>query len=115
GPVEAGAPPGLLGCLQDERGHGGVVAVGVDAPETVLALLEEERERRERKRRAEPDELVGPPVDLRPEMLGVAAADDAVDPVGGEHEIRVGVGREISDLILELETVTERRADTVEY
>ena len=40
-----------------------VVAVGVDPPEPVHVLLEEEGEGREREGRAEPDEAVGPPLD----------------------------------------------------
>src|SRR5262249_39083474 len=68
GLVESGAPPRLLGRLENERGGRRVVPVGVNAPETVLALLEQERERGERIGRAEPDELVGAPVDVRLEL-----------------------------------------------
>ena len=114
GPVEARAPPGVLGRLEDERRHRRVVSIGVDAPETVGALLEQKRERRIRKRRAEPDELVGSPVDLRPEMLGIAAADDAVHAVGAEHEVGVGVVTRVDDITLELEPHAELGAAPLE-
>src|SRR4029450_12912857 len=81
GLVEPGAPPRLLGRLENERRGGRVVPVGVDAPEAVLALLEQKRERRERIGCAEPDEFVGAPVDVGLELLRVTGTDDAVDAV----------------------------------
>ena len=59
--VEACPAPGGVRRLQDERGVPCVVAIGVDPPEPVHVLLEDEGERRERERRAQPDEAVGPP------------------------------------------------------
>ena len=99
--VEAGAPPRRLRRLHDERRVSGVVAVGVDAPEAVRALLEDEGEGAERKRRAEPHEPVRAPVHVRLEVLGVLGADQAVDAVGGQHQIGVAIRREIGDVGLE--------------
>src|SRR5439155_15999093 len=50
--IEAGSPPRRFRRLQDERRVSLVVAVRVDAPQSVLALLEDEGERAEGKRRA---------------------------------------------------------------
>ena len=108
--VEARAPPRGLRRLEDERGHRRVVAIGVDPPEAVVALLEDERECRVRERRAEPDELVRPPVHLGPEVLGVTAPDKAVDAVGGQHEVGAGVRAEVGHLVLEAEDHAELRA-----
>src|SRR5262249_28098178 len=109
GPIEPRAAPGGLGRLEDERGHGGVVPVGVDAPEAMPALLEQEGERRVRKCRPQPNELIGAPVDLGPEVLGVLAPPEAVPPVGPKDEMGVGVLAEVADLALELEPHPELR------
>src|SRR2546425_12263486 len=108
--VEPRAPPRRLRRLEDERGHRRVVPVRVDPPEAVVLLLEDERERGVRKRGAEPDELVPAPVDVWPEVLGVAAPHDAVDAVGGEHEVGVRPGAEVADLGLPAEPHAELRA-----
>src|SRR3989454_549269 len=104
------APPRRLRRLEDERGHRRVVPVRVDPPEAVVLLLEDERERGVRERGAEPDELVPSPVDVWPEVLGVAAPHDAVDAVGGEHEVGVRPGAEVADLGLPAEPHAELRA-----
>src|SRR6267142_3290767 len=114
GLVETGAPPRLFGCFKNERRGGRIVPVGVNAPEAVLAFLEQKRERGERIGRTEPDELVGAPVDVRLELLRVTTADGAVDAVGADHQIRVGVSREIADLRLELEPHPELGAATLQ-
>ena len=112
--VEAGPAPGGVGRLQDERGVPRVVAIGVDSPEPVHVLLEDEGECRERERRAEPHEPVGPPLDPPPEVLGVPGSDRAVDPVGGEDQVRVPVRSEVVHLRLELELDAELGAPALE-
>jgi len=87
GLVEPGAPPRVLGGFQDEGRVARLVAVGVDAPQPVLVLLEDEREGGERERGAEPHEAVAAPVDLRPEVAGVALAHPGVHAVGGHHQV----------------------------
>src|SRR2546428_12941204 len=84
--------------------------MGVPPPEALLALLEDEGEGREREGRAQPDEPVRPRVDLRPEVLGVARADGAVDAVGGQDEVGARERRDVTHLSLELERHLELAA-----
>ena len=107
GAVQPGQPPHRLGAFEDEGREPLVVAIGVHAPQAVLAFLEEERERPERKRRAQPHEAVRAPVDLRLEVLGVARPEERVHAVGGQHEIGPGPGRGIVDLCRELQADAE--------
>ena len=51
---------------------------------------------------------------MRLELLGVTTADDAVDAVGADHQIRVEVGRGIADLRLEREPHPELGAATLQ-
>ena len=61
--IEARGAPRLVAALDDERRAARLVLVRVHAPQAVLVALEIERERRERLRRAEPDEAIRPQVD----------------------------------------------------
>ena len=108
--AKPGAPPRLLGRLEDEGRPAIGIPVGVHSPEPVAVLLEDERERRERVRRPEPHEPVRPPVDVRAEVLGVERAHRAVHAVGRQDQVGVGVRREVGDLDLELELHAEVRA-----
>ena len=56
-----------------------------------------EGEGRKIKVRAEPDEAVGPEIDLRQKVFLVALAGDAVDAVGGEQQIAIAQGLWILD------------------
>jgi hypothetical protein len=98
GLVEPGPPPRVLGGFQDEGRVAPLVAVGVDAPQAVLVLLEDEGEGGEREGGAEPHEAVAAPVDLRPEVTGVALAHPGVHAVGGQHQVGALPGARPVDL-----------------
>jgi len=84
---EAGAMEGLLGALDDEGRLIGRVAVGVDAKQARVRLLEIEGEGAEGKGGAEPDEAVRPRLDLWRDLGGERAADQRVDPVGADDDV----------------------------
>src|SRR5690606_10043532 len=86
--LESGGKERLVRDLDDERRSTRLVLVGVRAPQTVLVLFEEERERRERPGRPEPDEAIGPKIDGRAEPLPLEIARPAVDPVRDHDQIR---------------------------
>ena len=86
--VEAGRLPRCLGRLHDERGAAGRILVGVNPPEPVHRLLEEEREGGKRARGAEPDEAIGPPLELGAELRGVPVPQGAAHAVRGDHHVR---------------------------
>ena len=88
-PVEPGAAPRRLIAFDDEGGRVLVEAITVRLEHPVLVLDEVERERSERERGAQPDELRPADVEVGLEMLGVARPDGAVDAVGGHDHIRV--------------------------
>ena len=108
--VEAGAAPRGLRRLEDEGRVLAVVTVGVHAPEPVGVLLEDEGKSGKRKRRAEPDEAVRPPVDLRAEPVRIGRTHPGVGTVGGQHEVGVGVAREVVHLRREAQGDAERGA-----
>ena len=49
-------------------------------------------------RRAEPDELVRAPIELRLELRGVQLANSAVDAVRAEDEVGIAISVEIANL-----------------
>ena len=110
---EARLLPDVLGRLDDERRGVAVVLVGVRLEPAVLRLDERERERPEPLLRAEPDEPAAPDVDVGRERIEVARPDAAVEPVGGDDEIRCECTRRLDivpDLGLEYELDAERLA-----
>ena len=85
--VEARRAPRGLVALDDERRGALVEAVAVRLEDAVRVLDEVEGEGVEGERRAEPDEARRARVEVRAEGGGVAAADGAVDAVGGDHDV----------------------------
>ncbi len=112
--LQPGAGEGLGGGLDDPGAHARVVLVGVQVPDSGVVLAEVEGEGGQRPRAAEPDELVGPPVVARAEMLGIVFADPGVDAVAGDHQIGLGEVVERADLALELHRDAELAAALLE-
>ena len=85
GRVEPGAPPRLLGALDDER-RGRLRRSGTRAPGRGRASFSLKRNVNASNGNVvpEPDEPVRPQVDARLELRGVAARAPAVDAVGGD-------------------------------
>ena len=102
GGIEAVRAPGLLARLHDHRRERLAELVGVDLEPAVRGFLEGESEGGERPRRAEPDEAALARVDVRLEDRRVALADPAVDAVRRDHEVGIGEGRVVLDLVLEM-------------
>src|SRR5690606_8047638 len=72
--------------------------------EAVFIGLEDEGEGVQRQRRAEPDESVRPPVQMRPEGFLPALAHQAVDAVGADQQVAVAAQRlEILLLVLKMQ------------
>ncbi len=106
--LEARLAPDRLRRLDDE-GRGGLVeAVGVGLEPAPLGLLEDEGEGLEPAVGAEPDVAAMAAIDLGLEVAGVAAADSAVDAVGGDDEIGRGQLFQRLDLGLEQQADAER-------
>src|SRR5215204_1309179 len=105
--VEAQALPGLRRAF-DYAGAGVFVkAVGVDPDPTGSRLLEREGEGVEDLVGAEPDELIGPHVHVRPKLFPVELAHPAVYPIAGNDEVRIPEPAEILNLPLELHVYPE--------
>ena len=85
--METARLPGLLLTLDDEGRVTRRVLIRVHPPQSRRRLLEVERERRERPSRAEPDETIAAPVEVRLELIRQPVADPARDPVGGDDQI----------------------------
>ena len=66
GRVETVRAPRLLAAFDDERAQIAIEAIGVHGEPAVFGALENEGERVERQRRAEPDIAAKPPVEIRP-------------------------------------------------
>jgi hypothetical protein len=114
---ETGLPPRVLVALDDPRAQGLLPAlerVGVDGEQPVLAFVEDERERAERQRRAEPHELALAPADVGLEVGFVLLPQEAVHAVGGEDQVRVADGRVVRHVALEAEVDVELAAARVE-
>src|SRR5690349_1117808 len=90
--------PRLVPRLHDEGRHPRLVLIGVDAPETMLVVLEVEREGRKGLRGAEPNEPVRPEIDARLEVVAMALAEGRVDAVGDEDEVGAAERRVVADL-----------------
>ncbi len=73
----------------------------------MLVGREMEIECRRRSRAAEPDEVVAPVLERRPEMLLVGLAHEAVDAVGRDHEIGIGKLAGVANLGLEVQLYTK--------
>ena len=106
---QTGCAPAFLARLDDEGREPGREAVGVRLEPAPFSLDEIEGEGVEAPRRAEPDELVPPELDIRLEMLGEAVADPAVDAVGGDHQIGRAERRRILDGMLVVQFDAEFR------
>ena len=107
GSVEARRAPGLLAASTMNVERPRLVAVRVHAEQAVLALLEVERERRERPRGAEPHEAVRPHVDRRLEVLARRSRTTELTP---SHATTRSASRTSSSLDLALEAQPRRRA-----
>src|SRR5688572_3200163 len=88
--VEAGVPPRGVVTFDDAGGRLGIEAVAMRLENTMRVLDEIKRERLEGKRRAEPDVLGFPDIEVRLEVSGVTRAHCAVDAVGRHDQIRAG-------------------------
>ncbi len=100
---ETGRAPGGIGSLDDERGAAGSILVGVNPPEPVRRMLEEEGEGRKGSGCTEPDEPIGPPLEARSELRGVLVPQDAAHAVRGDDHIRRAEGGGIGHLHAEAE------------
>ena len=69
--AEPGGLPGLVGGFDDEGRGVRVELVGVNLEPAPLGLLEDEGEGVQQLLGAEPDELVGPDLDIRLEVIGI--------------------------------------------
>src|SRR6185437_1211328 len=87
--IESGVSPGCIVAFDDERGESILESVAMCLENAELVLNEEERERIERTRCAEPDEMCGAYVEVRPEYRGALVSYRAVDTIGGDDEIGV--------------------------
>ncbi len=85
--VDAGRFPRRFRRLDDERGGAVLEAVGVRLEPAMLGGHEDEVEGVEHLLRAEPHEAALARVDVRAEGLGVALAHQAVEAVGGQHQV----------------------------
>ncbi len=83
----AALQPALLLELHDEGAHGVAVRVGVRLHDAAVRLGDEELERLEDERRAEPDVARPARVDARPEHVLPRLPGEAVGPVGRDHEV----------------------------
>src|SRR5205807_9441156 len=82
GAVHTGGPPRFVAALDDEGRAIRAVLIRVHAPEAVIVVLEIERERRKRPRRAQPDESIRPDVQGGLYAIVEEPADRAVAAVG---------------------------------
>ncbi len=100
--METARLPGVLFTLDDEGRVAGRVLIRVHAPQSRRRLLEVERERRERHGRAEPDETVAAPIEVRLELIRQRVADPARDSVGSDDQIGCAQPaiHELSNLLL---------------
>src|SRR6266516_6366749 len=87
GLVQPGAPPDLLGALDNKGRSCAVEGVGVNLEQPVFVLAKNEGEGVEELVGAEPDETRISLDQTRLECLGVLRADLAVDPVGGDQQV----------------------------
>ena len=87
--VQAVGFPDGFGRLDDEGRGGGVELVGMGGKPAVLGLLEGKGEGIKGLARAQPDKAAVAQFHIGPEGVGVAAADAAVQPVAGNHEVGV--------------------------
>ena len=85
--IEPGPAPGLVGALHDPGRAALLVLVGVGDEDAGIGLAEREGEGVERTVGAEPDELVGPQVDHRLEVVGETVARLGVDAVPQHDEV----------------------------
>ena len=113
--VETRFAPRRLRRLDDEGRVSVLVLIGVHAPQAMLVALEVEREGGEGARRAEPHESVRALIHARLEVIGIGRADDAVEAIGGDDEIGVGVGPGIDHLRADLEADPQRPAPDSEH
>ena len=110
GAIEPGALPGLL-CTFDHPGAvAGLVLVAVAGKQAVPVLAEEEGEGVQGPGRAEPDELVALGVDGGAELRPTTVADLTGDAVRGDDHVGAGEGRQVRDLVLELQLDAELTA-----
>src|SRR5439155_151035 len=102
-PAECRPFPGGLIAFDDERAHGGGVAVMMGDEGTVRVAAEGEREAIEALRRAVPREAVGEQLDLRLEQGLQRRAHERIRSVCGHHDIRACelVGRRHGAAILD--------------
>ncbi len=103
GAVHPRRPPRRFRRFDDERRAPRLVLVGVDSPQAVLIALEVERERGEGAGRAEPHVAIGAPIHRRLEPIGELCAHDAVEAVGGDHEVGSQERADVRDLRADLE------------
>ena len=108
---KARRPQGLFGCLDDEGREFAVVLVGMQPPETVFVVAEVEGEGRERARRTEPHEAVGPPVDARLEGVGESVAHRAVGAVGTNNEVG-GSQQLAADVVVR---IVQRSVESIDF
>src|SRR6266849_430381 len=98
GAVEASILPSGFGGFDDEGRMLLIEAVGVHPPKPVLGFPKQEGEGIEMPRRAEPDEFIRAPIELRPELGSMQFANSAVDAVRAEDEVGIAISVEIANL-----------------
>src|SRR5436190_3137831 len=88
GAIQPRRTPGRFGGFNDERRAFRLVLVGVDSPQAVLVALEVEGECGEGAGRSEPDVAIATPIHGRLEAIGKLPAYNAVEAIGGDHDVR---------------------------
>ena len=107
GDLQPGVGEGLVGALDDQRRHVLNVAIAVRPPEAVPVFDEMKGEGRKVEIGAQPDEAVGPEIELRPEPVRPAVAGDRVDAVSCIEQVAIPQGLRVVDPLLEMHVDAE--------